>query len=61
MLHKYKPDGESREWKSVSMSLRLDAEINYLLEKEIWKDGGTKQKLVHKILEQALQKRNQKS
>lgn len=46
----YKPKGEGREWKSVSMSLQLDADINYLLEKEIWVHGGTKQKIVKKIL-----------
>lgn len=50
----YKPKGEEREWRSVSMSIRLDAELNYLLEKQIWKNGGTKQKVVKLVLESVL-------
>lgn len=57
MLHKYNPPGEHREWHSVSMSLRLDAEINYLLEKAAWENGGAKQKIITRIIEGVLRDR----
>lgn len=57
MLNKYNPPGEQREWYSVSMSLRLDAEINYLLEKAAWENGGAKQKIITRIIESVLRDR----
>jgi len=32
MINRFKPEGEEREWKGVSMVIHLDAELNYLLE-----------------------------
>ncbi|HFD6165573.1 TPA: hypothetical protein ACF5HI_004106 [Salmonella enterica] len=57
MIHTFKPEGEKREWKAVSMNLKLDAEINYLLEKEGWSRGLSKQKIILAIVDQALKDR----
>jgi hypothetical protein len=54
MIHTFKPEGEQREWKAVSMNLKLDAEINYLLEKEGWCRGLSKQKIILSIIDQIL-------
>lgn len=54
MIHTFKPEGEQREWKAVSMTLKLDAEINYLLEKEGWSRGLSKQKIILAIIDQTL-------
>ncbi|CNK25888.1 Uncharacterised protein [Yersinia aldovae] len=54
MLHIYRPDDEDREWRSVSMSLRLSADINYLLDKQAWGIGCSKQTIVTQLIEKAL-------
>lgn len=56
MLHNYQPtDIETdRSWRSISMSLHIDAELNYLLEKKCFDKGSTKKAMILKIIEDAL-------
>ncbi|EGH9360845.1 hypothetical protein IFG57_004007 [Salmonella enterica] len=62
MINRYRPEGENREWKTTSMVIQLDAELNYLLEtmcRTGSKDQTPKKDMVLKFIRSALEKKQE--